>query len=140
MLLIHDLIEIDCGDTPLHDAAGAALQAEREARDADRIFGLLPGDQASEFRALRDAFEAARSAEARFAKSIDRLQPILLNHAVGGGAWTDFDVDEAQERRLTARIADGSPALWGVAEAVSADAVNQGWLKPVPAADAKDNR
>lgn len=132
MLLIHDLVEIDCGDTPLHDPLGAASQAEREQRAAERIFGLLPFDQAIEFRKLWDEFEAGETADARFAKAIDRLQPILLNHAVRGGTWTDFDVDEAQERKLTSRIADGSPELWHVAEAIFSDAVNHGWLKPSP--------
>jgi putative hydrolase of HD superfamily len=132
MLLIHDLVEIDCGDTPLHDPLGAASQAEREQRAAERIFGLLPSDQAIEFRKLWDEFEAGETADARFAKAIDRLQPILLNHAVRGGTWTDFDVDEAQERKLTSRITDGSPELWQVAEAIFTDAVNHGWLKPSP--------
>jgi putative hydrolase of HD superfamily len=130
MLLIHDLVEIDSGDTPLFDPAGAATQAGREAAAVDRLYGLLPGDQAAAYRALWDEFEAAETADARFAKAIDRLQPILLNHAVGGGTWTDYDVDEARERSLTSRIADGSPALWAAAEAVIGDAVERGWLKP----------
>ena len=130
MLLIHDLVEIDCGDTPLFDAAGTATQAAREAAAARRLFGLLPTKQATEMLALWQEFEAATSADARFAKAIDRLQPILLNHAVGGGTWTDYDVDEARERALTCRIADGSPALWAAAEAAINDAVSRGWLKP----------
>lgn len=134
MLLIHDLVEIDSGDTPLFDEAGAASQADREAVAADRIFGLLPDTQGTALRALWDEFEAGQSADARFAKAIDRLQPILLNHAVGGGTWTDYSVDEGRERALTRRIADGSPALWAAAEAVFADAVAMGWLKPAPTA------
>ncbi len=132
MLLIHDLVEIDCGDTPLFDAVGAATQAKREAVAADRLYGLLPPADAARYRALWDEFEAAETPDARFAKAVDRLQPILLNHAVGGGTWTDYGVDEARERSLTSRIADGSPALWAAAEAVIADAVRQGWLKPAP--------
>lgn len=134
MLLIHDLVEIDCGDTPLFDAAGAATQAEREQVAARRLFGLLPPDQAAGFRALWDEFEAASTPDARFAKALDRLQPILLNHAVGGGTWTDYGVDEGRERALTSRIAHGSPALWAVAETVIRDAVRQGWLKAAPPA------
>lgn len=134
MLLIHDLVEIDCGDTPLFDSAGAATQADRERVAADRLYGLLPADDAATYRALWDEFENAETDDARFAKSIDRLQPILLNHAVGGGTWTDYAVDETMERALTSRIADGSPTLWAVAEAVIADAVHQGWLKPAPRA------
>ena len=133
MLLIHDLVEIDCGDTPLFDAAGTATQPGREAIAAHRLFGLLPAAQATEYLRLWDEFEAAETADARFAKSIDRLQPILLNHAVGGGTWTDYDVDEARERSLTCRIAVGAPALWNVAETIIKDAVHRGWLKPATA-------
>jgi putative hydrolase of HD superfamily len=85
MLLIHDLVEIDCGDTPLFDEAAAANQAAREAVAARRLVSLLPATQAAEFLALWHEFEAAVTTDARFAKSLDRLQPILLNHAVGGG-------------------------------------------------------
>lgn len=132
MLLVHDLVEIGCGDTPLFDAEGALSQAERERLAADELFGLLPGDQGQELRAVWEEFEAAGTADARFAKALDRLQPILLNHVVGGGTWTDYAVDEARERSLTRRIADGSPALWAAAEAVLADAVANGWLRPPP--------
>ncbi|MBA2401535.1 MAG: HD domain-containing protein [Bradyrhizobium sp.] len=130
MLLIHDLVEIDCGDAPLFDEVAAATQAAREAVAAGRLFGLLQAPQATEFLVLWVEFEAAETDDARFAKAIDRLQPILPNHAVGGGTWTDYDVDETRERSLTRRIADGSPALWDVAEAVINDAVRRGWLKP----------
>lgn len=132
MLVLHDLVEIDCGDTPLFDAAGAVDQATREARAADRIFGLLPEDQRQAMRGLWEEFESARSADACFAKAIDRLQPILLNHVVGGGTWLDYAVDEARERRLTERIAEGSPSLWAAAESVFVDAVAKGWLRPAP--------
>lgn len=132
MLLIHDLVEIDCGDTPLFDEVGTATQAAREAVAARRLFGLRPAPQATETLALWNEFEAAATADAGFARAVDRLQPILLNHAVGGGTWTDYDVDEARERRLTCHIAHGSPALWAVAEVID-DAVCRGWLKPAPA-------
>ena len=114
------------------DEVGTATQAAREVVAARRLFGMLPAKQATEILALWHEFEAAATADARFAKAIDRLQPILLNHAVGGGTWSDYDVDEARERALTSRIADGSPALWGAAEAVINDAVGRGWLKPAP--------
>lgn len=87
------------------------------------IFGLLPEGQGAALRALWKEFEAAESADARFAKALDRLQPILLNHAVGGGTWTDYDVDVGRERSLTRRIEEGSRALWAAAEAVFRDAV-----------------
>jgi putative hydrolase of HD superfamily len=91
---------------------------------------MLPADQGESLRRVWEEFEAAQTSDARFAKAIDRLQPILLNHVVGGGTWTDYDVDETRERSLTRRIADGSPTLWAAAEAVIEDAVANGWLRP----------
>ena len=99
------------------------------------VFGLLPPDQAQELRGLWEEFEAAATPDAKFAKALDRLQPILLNHAVGGGTWTDHTGEAARVRRLTRRIADGSPALWDAAQAVLADAVAKGWLRPAPEDD-----
>jgi putative hydrolase of HD superfamily len=132
MLIVHDLVEIDCGDTPLFDFAGAATQAAREKMAADRLFGLLPEDQGTVLRALWDEFEAATTADAKFAKALDRLQPILLNHIVGGGTWIDYDVDETRERAMTGRIAEGSPTLWKAAEAVFAEAVQWPVFAPPP--------
>lgn len=132
MLILHDLVEIDCGDTPLFDAEGTPSQSDRESLAADRLFAMLPDDQGHAMRTLWEEFEQAQTPDARFAKALDRLQPILLNHIVGGGTWTDYQVDEARERKLTRRIAEGSPALWAAAESVFADAVAQGWLKPAP--------
>ena len=129
MLLIHDIVEIDAGDTPLYEQDVAADHVEAERRAAERLFGLLPDDQRRAFQALWEEFEAAESVDARFAKALDRLPPILLNHAVGGGTWTDYDVDEGQVRAKTGRIAEGSPALWRAAETVFADAVERGWLR-----------
>ncbi|MEM8850629.1 MAG: HD domain-containing protein [Pseudomonadota bacterium] len=111
MLILHDLVEIDAGDVPLFAEEGA--QATDEAAAADRIFGLLPPDQAAEFRALWDEFEAAETADARFAKSLDRFQPPNQNLANGGGSWTDYAVTEDQIRaRVGAKIDRGAPALW----------------------------
>ncbi len=132
MLILHDLVEIEAGDTPLFHTEGAVDQALRERLAADVIFGLLPPEQGADFRALWDEFEEAETGDARYAKALDRLQPILLNHVVGGGTWTDYGVDETRERSLTARIELGSPELWRAAEAVFADAVANGWLKPPP--------
>jgi putative hydrolase of HD superfamily len=132
MLVLHDLVEIVSGDTPVFEASALADQAERERLAAAEVFGYLPPDQADEFRSLWEEFEAAETADARFAKALDRLQPVLMNHAVGGGPWVDYGVDEAWERRITERIAHGSPTLWAAAEAVFADAVANGWLKSAP--------
>lgn len=117
MLLIHDLVEIDTGDVPIHSAAGqahgsaAVLAAEQAA--AARLFGLLPADQAAGLRALWDEFEAAESPDAVFAKSLDRVQPVLQNLATEGGTWVEYGVTRAQmETRVGAKIARGAPALW----------------------------
>ena len=133
MLLIHDIVEIDAGDTPLYEQDAAASHVAIERAAADRLFGLLPADQAEEFRALWEEFEAAESGDARFAKAVDRLQPVLLNHVVGGGTWTDYDVDEGRVRTKTGHIAAGSSRLWTAAEAIFADAVDKGWLRPASA-------
>jgi len=130
MLLIHDVVEIDAGDTPLFEQSSETEHFVREQEAANRIFGLLPTDQADYFRALWDEFEDAKTPDARYAKAIDRLQPILLNHVVGGGTWTDYQVDEGCERSMTSRIAEGSPVLWQAAESIFADAVANGWLRP----------
>ncbi len=135
MLILHDLVEIEAGDTPLHLTLTDTGQAERERAAADILFGMLPPDQGLAFRALWEEFEAAESADAQFAKACDRLQPILLNHVVGGGTWSvrpDFNIDI--EKQLTRRIEHGSPTLWAAAEVVFADAVACGWLKPAPTA------
>lgn len=117
MLLLHDLVEIDVGDVPIHSANGAAhASAETqvaEQRAADRIFGLLPPDQATAFRALWDEFEAAETPDAVFAKSLDRVQPVMANLMSGGGTWVTYNVTAEQlETRVGVKIARGAPALW----------------------------
>lgn len=117
MLLIHDLVEIDVGDVPIHSANGLAhgsadTQAA-EARAADRIFGLLPDDLRDDLRALWEEFEAAESPDAIFAKSLDRVQPVMANLMSGGGTWKTYDVTAEQlEQRVGTKIARGAPALW----------------------------
>ena len=117
MLILHDLVEIDVGDVPIHSAGGqahasAATQAA-EARAADRIFGLLPPDQASGLRALWDEFEAAESPDAIFAKSLDRVQPVMANLMSGGGTWVEYQVTAQQlQDRVGTKIARGAPGLW----------------------------
>jgi putative hydrolase of HD superfamily len=122
MLLLHDLVEIDVGDVPIHSqegsAHGSAEIAAQEAAAAERIFGLLPEDQRAEFHALWTEFEAAETPSARFAKSLDRAQPVLLNHQSGGGSWIDYDVHWDQlQSRVGDKIALGAPGLWPVIRA-----------------------
>ncbi|UWQ97889.1 HD domain-containing protein [Rhodobacteraceae bacterium S2214] len=115
MMLIHDLVEIDAGDTPIHSAAARDpdAQAAEEKIAADRIFGLLPDDQRDDFRALWDEFEAAETDDAIFAKSIDRVQPVISNLETGGQSWTEYNVSRVQvEDRVGAKVSRGAPALW----------------------------
>ncbi|NEY89037.1 HD domain-containing protein [Tabrizicola oligotrophica] len=117
MLLLHDLVEIDVGDVPIHSANGQAHGSTdvqmAEARAADRIFGLLPPDQAQGFRALWDEFEAAETPDAVFAKSLDRVQPVMANLMSGGGTWKTYNVTAEQlETRVGVKVAKGAPALW----------------------------
>ncbi|MCH2166673.1 MAG: HD domain-containing protein [Oceanicola sp.] len=112
MLLLHDLVEIDAGDTPIFGEVDSAAVAAAEARAADRIFGLLPPEQGAELRAIWEEFEANQSADARFAKSVDRFQPPNLNIANGGGSWTDYHVTEDVFRtKVGAKIQSGAPRL-----------------------------
>lgn len=115
MLLLHDLVEIDAGDVPIHSAAARdpAAQAAAEQTAADRIFGLLPPDQCNEFRVLWNEFEAAATDDAIFAKSIDRVQPVVSNLEAGGASWTDYNVTRDQvEARVGAKVRRGAPAIW----------------------------
>lgn len=116
MLLVHDLVEIDAGDTFCYDPAARIGQGERERAAADRLFARLPADQAQVFRRLWEEFEAGATPEAKFAQAVDRLQAVLLNHRTRGGTWKEFQVPrEAIERRI-GPIKDGSATLWEVAE------------------------
>jgi putative hydrolase of HD superfamily len=118
MLLIHDLVEIDVGDVPIHSANGQAHASVEtmaaEARAADRIFGLLPADIGTGLRALWEEFEAAQTPDALFAKGLDRVQPVMANLMSGGGTWVTYDVTYDQlEARVGVKIAKGAPGLWG---------------------------
>ena len=116
MLLIHDIVEIDAGDVPFHLPETHVGQAEREQAAAARLFGLLPAEQAAEFHALWDEFEAAASADAQFAKALDRLQPMLHNAATGGGTWIECATTLEQiKQRCQPPIERGAPLLWQAA-------------------------
>jgi putative hydrolase of HD superfamily len=134
MLVVHDLVEIDAGDTFAYDTAGMAGQHEREARAADRVFGMLPADQASEFRALWDEFEERRTPESRFAAAIDRYQPCLLNCHTGGAAWKRHGITADRVIARNSAIAEGSAALWQEALRMIQGAVESGDLGPAPSA------
>lgn len=115
MLLLHDLVEIDAGDVPIHSDAARdpAAQAAAEQSAADRIFGLLPTDQGTDFRAIWNEFEAAHSDDAIFAKSIDRVQPVVSNLQAGGASWITYDVTRDQvQTRVGDKVMRGAPAIW----------------------------
>lgn len=114
LLLLHDVVEIDAGDAPIHVSGTDKAALERaEYAAAERIFALLPPEQAARFLRLWHEFEAGKTPEARFAKALDRLQPLLLNILTGGGTWTENGVTEAQvAERYGPAIEGGSAVLW----------------------------
>lgn len=118
MVLIHDIVEIDAGDTYAYDEEGNKSKRARETAAADRIFGLLPEDQASWLRELWEEFEAMETPEARFANTLDRLQPVLLNDATGGIAWREHGVRISQILQRNTMTASGSQVLWGYAQSL----------------------
>jgi putative hydrolase of HD superfamily len=129
MLLIHDVVEIDAGDTFIHDEAGHADKDAREQAAAARLYGILPPDQAAELTGLWREFEARESDDARFAHSLDRLQPILHNFATEGGTWKPHKVTADKVEKLLPRIEGGSKRLADYARALIAEAVARGYLE-----------
>lgn len=118
MLLIHDIVEIDAGDAPIHGTVDHEAMAAKESAAAERLFGLLPSDQAEDFRTLWHEFEAAQSPDAVFAKGIDRLQTPVANLVSNGGTWKDYGVTLAQlDARVGVPVARGLPNVWA-------------WLRP----------
>ncbi|CAN5330878.1 HD domain-containing protein [soil metagenome] len=112
MLLIHDVVEIDAGDTFCYDAAASVGKEERERRAAERLFGLLPGEQAQEFRDLWEEFEARETADAQFANALDRLQGLLQNYHNAGGTWRLHGITRDQVLNRMRPIQNASPELW----------------------------
>jgi putative hydrolase of HD superfamily len=125
MLLIHDLVEIDAGDTYCYDDIGRQDQARREEIAADRIFGLLPADQAAEFRSLWDEFEKRETPESRFANALDRVQPLLHNYFTDGRTWQENNITSSQVHRRMRPAEDGAPDLWEYVDALIEDAVKK---------------
>jgi putative hydrolase of HD superfamily len=112
MLLIHDLVEIDAGDTYAYDETGKLTQRERETAAADRIFAILPDDQAEKFRSLWDEFEEGATAEAKFAHTMDNVQPAMLNAATNGKSWKERGIHISQILNRNKNTAEGSEKLW----------------------------
>ncbi len=116
MLLIHDLVEIDAGDTYAYDETANATKSEREQAAAQRLFGILPEDQKKWFRNLWEEFEAWDTPEAKFAHTMDHIQPIMLNAASDGKSWVEHGVHLEQILKRNARTAEGSAAIWEYAQ------------------------
>jgi putative hydrolase of HD superfamily len=115
MVLLHDVIEIDAGDTYAYDVEGNKSKREREVKAADRIFGLLPEAQQAEYRGLWDEFEAMETPEAKFANMLDKVQPLLLNDASGGKSWEEHGVKKSQVLARNSRTHEGSEQIWAYA-------------------------
>ncbi|HCH1966456.1 HD domain-containing protein [Vibrio parahaemolyticus] len=129
MLLIHDVVEIDAGDTFVYDTAASKEQAEKEIKAAERLFGMLPADQGQELLALWQEFEAAQSDDAKYAKALDRLIPMLLNYHNNGQSWKENSVTREQALTINKRIEFGSVTLWDKAKELIEEATEKGWLK-----------
>jgi putative hydrolase of HD superfamily len=131
MVLVHDIVEIDAGDTFIYDAAGQETKDARERAAADRIFGILPEDQSAMLRELWDEFERRETREARFAGALDRLMPVMLNFATRGHSWRRHSVPASQVRAVNGRVSEASDELGEFVQSVISEAVRQGWLSDV---------
>ena len=125
MLVVHDIVEIDAGDTFCYDDAGALTKAERENQAADRIFRLLPADQASELRELWQEFDERATNEAKFAAALDRLMPLLHNFHTEGGSWREHGITSTQVMERNRHIGEGSETLWEFAQSLINEAVER---------------
>lgn len=129
MAIIHDVVEIDAGDTYAYDTKGLKTQKERERLAADRIFGLLPDDQRDSLRALFEEYEARKSPEARFVRVMDNFQPLLLNDSGGGADWREHGVGKTQVMARQRSSEDGSTEIWNYTKRLIDKNVKRGSIK-----------
>lgn len=129
MVLIHDIVEIDAGDTFIYDTQKNHSNTDEERLAAQRIFGMLPQTQADELIAIWEEFEAGHTKEAKFARSMDRLEPLLQNTSNNGGTWAEFDVPYEKVYQKKSVIKEGSSTIWNYAENVLNENVEKGILK-----------
>ena len=129
MVLIHDLVEIDAGDTYAYDEEGAKSKEKRETAAAERIFGLLPNDQGTYFRALWDEFEEYESTDSRYAHLLDNFQPFLLNDASKGISWVEHGVKKEQIYKRNAKTGTASPIIWEYMKKVIEEHIKKGNIK-----------
>lgn len=129
MVLIHDIVEIDAGDTFIYDMQKNHVNTDQERLAANRIFGLLPQEQSKEFIAVWEEFEAGLTPEAKFARTMDRLEPLLQNTSNNGGTWKEFDVDYSKVFEKKKIINEGSTTIWKYAEELINESVEKGILR-----------
>ncbi|MEN5433468.1 HD domain-containing protein [Sphingobacterium faecium] len=129
MVLIHDIVEIDAGDTFIYDMQKNHVNTDQERLAANRIFGLLPQEQSKEFIAVWEEFEAGLTPEAKFARTMDRLEPLLQNTSNNGGTWKEFDVDYSKVFEKKKIINEGSTTIWKYAEELIKESVEKGILR-----------
>ena len=129
MVLIHDIVVIDAGDTYAYDAEGNKSKRQREEKAADRLFGMLPEDQGRKFRQLWEEFEAYETSEAKFAHVCDNVQPLMLNHATDGLAWREHQVCRSQVLERNRRVGEGSETMRAYIEEILDKNVESGNLK-----------
>ena len=131
LCLVHDIVEIDAGDTFAYDVQANHDKADRERAAADRLFGLLPADQTERFRSLWEEYEAMETPESRFANAVDRMQPAMLNHLAGDDSpWVHHGVTKPQMMKRLGPIGDGSETLWTHVRTIIDDVVNRGLVPP----------
>jgi putative hydrolase of HD superfamily len=129
MVLIHDIVEIDAGDTFIYDTQKNHSNTDEERLAANRIFGLLPKEQSDELIEIWEEFEAGETNEAKFARAMDRLEPLLQNTSNNGGTWNEFGVSYSKVHEKKKVINDGSKTIWNFAEKLINDSVEKGILK-----------
>lgn len=128
MVLVHDVVEVDAGDTFAYDPSGNIGKEERERKAAERIFGLLPAEQGKELKALWEEFEARETTEAKFANALDRLQPLLHNSRTEGGTWKIHNVNRKQVMWRMDPVREGMPEVWPLVLKIVEDACGCGWI------------
>lgn len=126
MILLHDVVEIDAGDTYAYDTQGNKTKQMREQKAADRIYGMLPKEQKAEYRALWEEFEAMETPEAKFANTLDKVQPVLLNHASGGISWQEHGIKKSQIMERNQKTHEGSEVLWEYAQGMIEENIKKG--------------
>ena len=129
MALIHDIVEIDAGDTYAYDPKGLETQNEREEQAAERIFGILPDDQEEELKSLFEEFEASKTPEARFVRAMDNFQPLLLNNSNDGSDWREHEIEKSQVMKRHINTKSGSNILWECAKKIIDKHVRNGNIK-----------